>query len=333
VDNAKAAATVRSVRLSLQILSLALAAWLVLEQKLSSGGIVAASIIGARAVGPIESCITGWRRFLAARLSLQTLEELAFAADRLEAHRLTLPAPSGAIAMQGVSLVEPDRRAAILSNISFASPAGAFIGVVGRSGSGKSSLLNLLAGAMRPSAGSIRIDGADLDQWRREALGPSIGFLPQSILLHRGTVAENIRRFGEPDDEGVIRAAKLCGAHAMILNLPFGYDTEIGDEGGALSGGQKQRLALARAVYGDPAILLLDEPTAALDGESEEQFWSMIQTLRAAGKTIYLVTHRAGHVQQADFVLVMAEGRVAQFGPAASVLPQLIPAPGGRRAS
>ncbi len=327
IEGARSSAFVRSLRLSLQIMALALAAWLVLEQKLTSGSIVAASLIGARAVGPIEACISGWRRFVAARIALNSLQAFAFSADAADARPTALPAPQGSISLQGVSFADSERRVVILNNVTFNAPAGAMIGVVGKSGSGKTSLLHLIAGAAPASAGTIRIDGAEIGQWRRDMLGPHIGFLPQTTLLHRGTVAENIRRFGPVDDEGVLKAAKLSGAHPMILELPDGYDTDIGEGGGTLSGGQKQRLGLARAVYGDPRLLLLDEPTSALDGEAEELFWRMIAELRAQKKTIFLVAHRPSHVQGADFIAVMDQGKLRQFGPTKDVLPTIVKLP------
>ncbi len=247
IENARASAIVRGIRLALQIVSLALAAYLVLMGKLTSGSIVAASLIGARAVGPVEACITGWRRFLAARLAMQNLQDMAFEADRLDTHPTALPAPEGAISVEGVSLANNERRIIILNNISFATPAGAFVGIIGPSGSGKTSLLHVIAGAAHASGGSVRIDGSDLTMWRPETLGKYIGFLPQTVQLHRGTVAENIRRFGPVDDEGVVAAAKLAGAHAMVLGMPQGYDTDIAEGGAVLSGGQRQRLGLARS--------------------------------------------------------------------------------------
>ena len=327
IDGAGASAFVKSLRLSLQILSLALAAWLVLEQKLTSGSIVAASLIGARAVGPIEACISGWRRFVAARVALTSLERLVFVADKTTQELTTLPDPVGAIGLDGVGVVDSDRRTVVLNNVSFLAPAGSLVGIIGPSGSGKTTLLNLIAGAAPLSGGTIRLDGADIGQWRRERLGPHIGFLPQQVLLHTGTVAENIRRFGPADDDGVLRAAMLSGAHAMILDLPQGYDTPLVEGGAPLSGGQKQRLGLARAVYGDPAIILLDEPTSALDGDAEDMFWRMMATLKAAGKTIFLVAHRPSHVQRADLIAVLARGRLQNFGTPRDILPGVLPSP------
>jgi PrtD family type I secretion system ABC transporter len=325
ITNSGAAGWVKFIRQGLQILSLAVAAILVLQQKMTPGSIVAASIIGARAVGPLESCVAAWRRFLSVRIALKTLEDQVFLADTLEANRTTLPPPTGEIAAQNITITDVERRQYILQGINFQVPAGSYVGIIGRSGSGKSTLLQALAGALHPTAGAVRFDGADAAHWRRADLGPHIGFLPQSVQLHRGTVAENIRRFGPVDDEATLAAAQLSGAHEMIVGLPDGYNSDIGEQGSLLSGGMQQRIGLARAVYGNPMIYMFDEPTAHLDPRSETLFWRMVSQLKQQGKTIFLITHNPAHVQSADFLAFLADGRLRNFGPKNEVMRGVLP--------
>jgi PrtD family type I secretion system ABC transporter len=323
VVNARSGAAIRGFRLAVQILTLALSAYLVLEGQMTSGTIVAASIIGARAVGPIEVASGAWKRLVQVRLSTASLVGLLARADAAEAARLRLPAPAGRIEAQSVSMGDPITRTYALQNISVTIPEGSFVGVIGPSGAGKSTLLDVLSGAIPPMSGEVRIDGADYRQWNPEDLGRHFGYLPQQATLNRGTVRENIARFGTHIDEDVVEAAQKAQAHDMILGLPNGYDTDVGEAGTRLSGGQRQRIALARALYGNPVVLLLDEPTAPLDIESEARFWEMISEQRALKRTIVLITHRPTHVKDADLLIVLTAGRLTQVGRPAEILPAL----------
>ncbi|HEX8233469.1 MAG TPA: type I secretion system permease/ATPase [Caulobacteraceae bacterium] len=314
---------VKGLRISLQILSLAVAAWLVLDQKVTAGAMFASSIIGARALGPIDQAVTAWRTISAARLSWGNLAELVREHDVAHAERTELPAPTGALKLEGVAVTTANRSAVLVQGVSFEAPAGAFIGVVGPSGSGKTTMARAIAGAVPLAGGVVRFDGADARQWAREKLGRHIGFLPQSVHLMQGTVAETIRRFGPADDEGVIEAAKLAGAHDMVTRLGKGYDTDVGDAGGQLSGGQRARIGLARAVYGDPKIYILDEPFASMDAEGEASTWNLLRELKRRGRTVILVSHKPSELVGFDYVAVMNGGRLARFGPVKEILPSI----------
>ena len=314
---------VKGLRITLQVLSLAIAAWLVLDGKVTAGAMFAASIIGARALGPIDQVVAAWRSLQAARLSWANLSDLVREHDARDVERTELPAPSGALKVESVAVTNATKTVALIQGVSFETPAGAFIGVVGPSGSGKTTLARAVAGAVPVAGGAVRIDGADMRQWDREKLGKHMGYLPQSVHLMHGTVAEQIRRFGPPDDEGVVEAAKRAGAHDMITKLPRGYDSEVGDAGGFLSGGQRARLGLARALYGDPQILVLDEPFAHLDSEGEATTWNVLRDAKKRGKTVMLVSHRPSELVGFDFVVVMLGGKLARFGPVKEILPTI----------
>jgi ABC-type protease/lipase transport system fused ATPase/permease subunit len=219
-----------------------------------------------------------------------------------------------------VTVTNAARTQALISSVSFETPAGTFIGVVGPSGSGKTTLARAIAGAVPIASGAVRIDGADIRQWERDKLGRHIGYLPQSVHLMSGSVAEQIRRFGRVDDDGVVQAAKRAGAHDMITKLPRGYDTDVGDAGGFLSGGQRSRMGLARALYGDPEILILDEPFAHLDSEGEAALWTVLRDARQRAKTVLLVSHRPAELAGFDLCIVMLAGRLARVGPVKEVL-------------
>lgn len=217
-----------------------------------------------------------------------------------------------------------------MQQVHFQLEPGELLGVLGASGSGKSTLAKVLVGVWPTLGGHVRLDGAELDQWDREALGPHIGYLPQNIELLRGSIAENIARFGELDGHKVVEAARLAGVHELILRLPKGYDTRLGEDGGDLSGGQKQRIALARALYGNPCLIVLDEPNSNLDSPGEAALANAILQLKALGRTVVLVTHRSSALSQADKLLVMNEGRMQGFGPARDILHALGQAPAQR---
>jgi PrtD family type I secretion system ABC transporter len=314
---------VKGLRISLQILSLGVAAWLVLDGKVTAGAMFASSIIGARALGPVDQCVSAWRSMQQARLSWANLSELVREHDSKTVERTELPPPAGAIKVEGVAVANGAKTLALIQGVSFETPAGAFVGVVGPSGSGKTTLARAIAGAVPVAQGAVRIDGADTRQWQREKLGKHIGYVPQSVHLMHGTVAEQIRRFGPPDDEGVVEAAKRAGAHDMIIKLPRGYDSEVGDAGGFLSGGQRARLGLARALYGDPQLLILDEPFAHLDSEGEATTWNVLRDAKKRGKTVFLVSHRPSELVGFDFVVVMLAGKLARFGPVKEILPTI----------
>lgn len=239
---------------------------------------------------------------------------------------MPLPAPTGAISMSGVVAGAPGGNIAILKGVSLTLEAGESLGIIGPSGSGKSTLARVLLGVWPVSQGVVRLDGADLSLLDPDQLGPHIGYVPQSLDLAPGTIAENIRRFGADDPEAVVAAAIEAGAHQMILTQPKGYDTVVGGPGFALSAGQKQRIGLARALYGTPALLALDEPDTGLDRDGELALAKAIEGLRARKATVLVVAHRPSMITGLDKVLVLAEGRVQKFGPAAEILPHVVPA-------
>jgi ABC-type protease/lipase transport system fused ATPase/permease subunit len=229
------------------------------------------------------------------------------------------------VGLQDVVVVAPGRPEPILKRVSIDIPAGSFVGAVGASGSGKSTMLRVLAGATPPVQGSVLFDGADVNLWPQDVLGVHIGYFPQSPYLMTGTVAENIRRLGPRNDEATVAAAKAAGVHEMILSLPNGYDTEVGDGGSSLSGGQKARVALARACYGDPSLFILDEPFAHLDTEGEKALWAMIRSIRARKKTLVLATHKPSHLRGFDRVAWIQDGRMMRYGPVDDILKELTP--------
>lgn len=315
-------AVTKFIRISMQSSVLGLGALLVLENHISSGMMIATSILMGRALGPVELAIGTWKQLISARAAYQRLEEL------LETYpargtQMSLPRPEGHISVEGAIVVPPGAQASVLKGLTFAINAGDVVGVVGPSASGKSTLARALVGIWPAQAGKIRLDGADVFQWNKDELGPHIGYLPQDIELFQGTIAENIARFGEIDSEKVIDAAKRAGVHDMILRLPQGYETMLGDGGGSLSGGQKQRIGLARAIYGSPAIVVLDEPNSNLDDIGEQALVRAIAALKAAGTTVILITHRTSIINAVDKMLVLRDGQVGFYGPRDQVLQAL----------
>jgi PrtD family type I secretion system ABC transporter len=316
---------VKALRIVLQVLILAGAALLVLEGKLTPGAMIACSIIGARTLQPLDQVSNSWRQVVMARIAWAKLTLAAGEADRESKPRTTLPAPTGAVSLADVIVMTAGRPDPLLKRVSLDIPAGSFVGAVGPSGSGKSTMLKVLAGATPPAAGSVMFDGADLSMWPLDALGSHVGYFPQAPYLVAGTVAENIRRLGPRNDEATIAAAKAAGAHEMILALPNGYDTEVGDGGAALSGGQRARIALSRAAYGDPSLYILDEPFAHLDSEGERALWTMIRNIRARRRTLVLATHRPSHLKGFDLVAALQDGRLVRFGPSGDILKDFMP--------
>jgi ATP-binding cassette subfamily C exporter for protease/lipase len=236
---------------------------------------------------------------------------------------MPLPRPLGALAVEGVTAAPPGGKQAVIKGLSFAISPGDVLGVIGASGSGKSSLARLMVGVWPAQVGKVRLDGADIYAWNKAELGPNIGYLPQDIELFGGTVSDNIARFGEIDPDKVVLAAKRAGVHDMILHMPDGYDTRLGDGGAGLSGGQKQRIGLARAMYGDPSLIVLDEPNSNLDDLGEQALVNAVRDLRQRGKTIVLVTHRTNIIGTTTKLLLLRDGAPQAFGPTADVLAAL----------
>ena len=312
------AGTTRMVRQAVQVLILALGAWLVIHGEATAGIMIATTTLLGRALAPVEQVVGSWRVLAEGRAALVRLSELLVSADA-EMPKMALPAPSGQLLANNLVFRAPHSERLILSGVSLQLEAGESLAVIGASGAGKSTLVRLLTGVWRPNAGMVRMDQADLSQWPREELGPHIGYVPQDVELFPGTVAENIARLGEVDSDKVVQAAQSAHVHEMILSLSDGYDTLIDPSGGLLSPGQRQRIALARALYGAPKLLLLDEPNSNLDGAGEAALASTLSELR--GKvTIVVVTHRNSLIQHVDKMLVLETGRVLHYGPAAEVM-------------
>ncbi|ETR78467.1 type I secretion protein [Afipia sp. P52-10] len=317
----------RLLRTILQSGVLALGAYLVVNQQATAGVMLAATILSIRALSPIELAIGNWRGFIAARESFARLCA-AIAALPSPTQRTELPVPSKQITVGSVSVTVPSTGAVVLHDITFMLTAGQALAIVGPSGSGKSALGRALVGAWPVARGAIRIDGATLPQWEFDRLGRSIGYLSQDVSLFRGTVADNIARFAEDRcDQRLIAAAKAADIHEMVLRLPQGYETEVGEGGLMLSGGQRQRVALARALYGDPFLLVLDEPNSNLDAAGEQALARAISAARARGAIVIVIAHRPSLLSVVDHVLVLNDGRMQAFGKVADVLPMLMPKP------
>jgi PrtD family type I secretion system ABC transporter len=316
----------RVLRLALQILILGIGAWLVLRGELTGGGMIAASIILSRALSPVERALGAWRSFVSARAARANLQAL-FAGRSADHAGLQLPAPQGHLVLEELTYLPAAAREPTLARVAFELAAGDACGIIGPSGSGKSTLCRLIVGAWRPSRGHVRLDGADVGSWDADQLGRHVGYLPQEVVLFPGTIAENIARMGEIDDAKVIEAARLADVHEMILHLPKGYDTPVGPLGHRLSGGQKQRIGLARALFGDPALVVLDEPSASLDSAGEAALQAALVGLRERGRTVLVVAHQANVLRNMDKVLVLKEGRVAAFGERDKVLQSLMRRP------
>jgi ATP-binding cassette subfamily C exporter for protease/lipase len=310
------------IRYSQQSLALGAGALLVIDGQLTPGAMIAANVLMVRALAPIDQLVGTWRGFVSSRSAFHRLERLL---DEFpEQDRVPSRAgPTGAISLQDVSAGAAGRATPILKNISFAVPAGTVVAVLGPSGSGKSTLAKVMVGIWSASSGAVLLDGDPISDWNRLELGPHIGYLPQDVELFGGTIAENIARLGEVDSRKVIQAASSAGMHETILRFPKGYDTPIGDAGSLLSGGQKQRIGLARAIYGDPSLIVLDEPNANLDDAGEAALVIAIRQLKAKGKTVFLVTHRQGAISVADRLMVLRDGVLVADGPRDGVLASL----------
>jgi ATP-binding cassette subfamily C exporter for protease/lipase len=314
----------RFFRLALQSGILGVGALLVLEGRLSAGGMIAASILLGRALSPVELAIATWRGFVSARGAFARLSRL------LESHPpravgVALPRPAGAVTVDKISVAAPGSTQPILKGVSFDVTPGMLVAVIGPSAAGKSTLARALIGVWPPLSGSVRLDGAEVHTWDRERLGPWIGYVPQDVELFEGTVAENIARFGAVDSDKVVHAAKRAGVHELVLHLPLGYETRIGEDGAALSGGQRQRIALARALYGDPALIVLDEPSANLDDAGDAALLAALRALREEKRTAFVMTHRVNVLAFADLVILLSNGQLVTAGPREAILKALAP--------
>lgn len=316
--------TSRTFRQFLQSAMLGTGAWLVLQGELTSGAMIAGSILMGRALAPIEQAVGQWAVVTRAQEARARLSEL-LGKQPPEAPRTTLPRPRALLDVQGITVVPPGQTQAVLRMVSFRMEPGQAIGVIGPSGAGKTTLARALIGVWPVAAGKIRLDGATLDQYDPDVLGGYIGYLPQRIALFDGTIAENIARLSpRPDAAKVVEAARKAAAHDMILRLPDGYDTRISAVGGRLSGGQIQRIGLARALYGDPVLLVLDEPNSNLDNDGSVALNSAIRQMKEAGRGVLIMAHRPAAIQECDMLLVLEEGARRAFGPRDQVLREMV---------
>jgi PrtD family type I secretion system ABC transporter len=318
--SSRLAAVARISRQFLQVLALGLGAWLVIGREASPGIMIAATILLGRALQPVELLIGGWKAMVEARAAWHRLEQRQASPPR---SRLSLPSPRGKLEVERLTYSFSPQRAPLLRGVCLTVFPGESLGIVGPSASGKSTLLRLLLGLRGAQSGTVRLDGADISRCDRETLGQAIGYLPQEVGLFAGSVSSNVSRLRKPDPEAVIRAAKLAHAHDLIQRLPDGYDTDIGDGGCRLSGGQRQRIALARALYGDPRLVVLDEPNANLDEEGDVALAAAFDDLKARGITVVVVSHRRGLVSRLDRLAVLRDGKVEAFGPSSLVLARL----------
>jgi ATP-binding cassette subfamily C protein len=319
----------KTLRVMLQSAVLGVGAWLVIEQQATGGVMIASSIMVGRALAPVDLAIASWKPFLMARHSWKRLQDLLGRMPSVP-ETMALPAPHKELRVENVTILPPGEKRPTVTGIGFALEAGSALGIIGPSGSGKSTLSRVLVGAWPAAGGKVRLDGASLDQWDREALGRHIGYLPQGVELFDGTIADNIARFEEDaDPNAIVAAAQAAGAHELILRFEDGYRTRIGEGGSLLSAGQRQRIGLARALYRNPFFVVLDEPNANLDAEGEAAVVRAIAAVRAHGGIAVVVAHRPSAIGAVDRVLVMEGGRQKAFGPREAVLGQVLkPAPG-----
>ena len=303
----------------IQMLMLGAGAYLVITQRATPGVMLAATIVLGRALAPVEMLVASWRHLVEARSAWNRLAALLD--DAPEANKPTeLPAPEGELSAERAVYILPDAPRPALQGVSFQLRPGESLGLIGPTAAGKSTLARLIVGVWRPNAGAIRLDGADVTAWPREQLARHIGYLPQSVELLPGTVAENIARLSEPDSEAVVRAARRAHVHELIMRLPQGYDTQVGDAGNRLAPGQRQRVALARALYGDPRLVVLDEPNSDLDSEGEHALLQALQDLKRDRVTVVVIAHRPSLLASVDKLLVLKEGVAELFGPRAEVM-------------
>ncbi len=312
----------KTFRMIMQSMLLGLGALLALQQEISPGMMIAGSLLLGRALAPIDLLVGTWKGFTVARSQYRRLGELL---EQIPADEDTmdLPTPVGSLSVEQATVIPPGAKVPAVKNVSLKLSAGESLAIVGPSASGKSSLARALLGIWPAVGGKVRLDSADVSAWDRSKLGPHVGYLPQDIELFDGTISENICRFGEIDSEKIVTAARLAGVHELILHLPEGYDTQIGASGGVLSGGQRQRIGLARAVYGDPCLLVLDEPNSNLDEQGERQLAVTVHQLKSGGCTVVVITHRTLLLGIVDKILVLQAGNVAIYGGREEVMARL----------
>ena len=309
----------KTIRLMSQSLILGLGGYLVLEGEISPGLMIAGSILLGRALAPIDLMIGSWKGFISARGQYERLNDLLLMVPA-ELSKMQLPAPDGEVVLDKIVVTAPGSRQPIIKGVSLSLKPGESLGIVGPSASGKSTLARAILGIWPTVQGKVRLDGVDIFSWNREELGPSIGYLPQDIELFEGTISTNISRFSEVDPLKVVAAAKLANVHEMILGLPDGYDTVIGADGGVLSGGQRQRIGLARAVYDDPKLIVLDEPNSNLDDQGELALEGALEILKQKKITVIVITHRPGVLAVLDKLLLMKDGAAVGYGPRDEVM-------------
>ncbi|MDK2597738.1 type I secretion system permease/ATPase [Pseudoalteromonas obscura] len=323
-------ATSKVLRLALQSVVLGAGAWLAVDGQITAGMMIAGSIMAGRLLSPVEQLVGAFKQWQSVKLSRQRLDALLHQYPAPKAG-LALPAPSGKLSVENATLIPPMAQTPVLSNISFELAPGEVLAILGPSGAGKSSIARLITGIWAPRMGKVRLDGADIFQWDTQSLGPHLGYLPQDVGLFAGSISENIARFGNINDEAVIDAARLAGVHEMILKLPNGYNTILGEGGMGLSGGEKQRIGLARALYGNPKLVILDEANSNLDDAGEAALANTIKTLKQSGCSVIFITHRANILGLSDKILLLNKGNVQAFGPKQQVLGAMQKAQQGHR--
>jgi PrtD family type I secretion system ABC transporter len=324
--SAQLAAVARFCRFAIQVGVVTVGAWLCINDHLSLGSVVAGSILLTRALAPVESLVGSWKNFIGARNAYGRVREAVERPGRPR-HATSLPTPAGRLVLDRVTFEVPRLERPVLSQIDLDLAAGESLGIIGPSAAGKSTLARIILGIQEPTRGRARLDGADVAVWPREDLGRHVGYLPQAIELFPGTIKRNIARMAEPDDAKVIEAARLAGVHEMILRLPLGYDTEIADALRNLSGGQRQRIAIARAFYGEPRMLVLDEPNSNLDAEGENALIRALMLARERRVTTIIIAHRARVLMSVDRLMLLTEGRVSMLGARDEVMARVLPQP------
>lgn len=312
----------KAARMFMQTAILGLGALLVVRGELTAGGMIAASILLGRALAPVDQLLGSWKQLVSVRSSWARIKAL-LARYPEDPEAMPLPEPVGGLSVEGLTYVPPGQTKPILLNVSYAVEPGSALGIIGPSGAGKSTLCSLMLGALRPTDGNVRLDHADLAEWNRHEVGRHLGYLPQDVTLFAGTIGENIARMGDGDPALIVEAARQAQVHEMILRLPQGYQTRVDDLSVRLSGGQRQRIGLARALYGNPKVLVLDEPNAHLDGDGEAALFAAVAAAKDRGCTVVMVSHRPSLLEHADLLLCLRDGGVHAFGPSEQVWPML----------
>ncbi len=316
-------AAIRMLRVGLQISILAVGAWLAVDRQITPGAMYACMLLAGRGVQPVDQVVGVWSQLVNAFAAAKRVDQML--AQPMRDQQMQLPEPEGQLSVEGITFAAPGSELAILRGVSFALQAGDSLGVIGPTAAGKSTLARLLVGVWKPYSGVVRLDGADVFGWEREDFGRHVGYLPQDIELFAGNVRDNIARFGNVDADAVVEAARRVGIHEMILRLPKGYDTDIGEGGAVLSGGQRQRIGLARAIYGNPKFVVLDEPNSNLDGQGEEALRQVLMHLKQQGCTVVIIAHRPSMLVTVDKIMVLRNGVVDRMGPTAAIMAQFAP--------